>query len=63
MNKKTYEQPTLRVVELDDADIVNTSGGVVNNTSSNAGLSMGDDQSTYNGGSYAKGRGIWHDDE
>ena len=62
MNKKTYAQPTIKVVELDMADIVCESPGgyKVTNVSGNAGLSLGDDQDSYSGGANAKRRNdIW----
>ena len=65
MVKKTYAQPTLKVVELDMADIVCQSGGnyPVSTLNSNAGISLGEDQDSYDGGANAKRRnGIWGED-
>ena len=65
MNKKHYAQPTMKVVELDMADIVCESPGGyrVSTLNSNADLSLGDDQGSYNGGANAKRRNdIWDED-
>ena len=65
MNKKHYAQPTMNVVELDMADIVCNSQEdySVTSVSSNVGISLGEDQDSYNGGAYSKRRGgIWEED-
>ena len=65
MNKKHYAQPTISVVESVMADIICQSGGGyrVTNVSSNAGITLGEDQETYSGGANAKRRGgIWDED-
>ena len=65
MVKKTYAQPTLKVVELDMADIVCQSGGnyPVSTLNSNVDISLGEDQDSYDGGANAKRRnGIWGED-
>ena len=61
MNKKHYAQPTMKVVELDMADIVCESPDL--NLGGNAGFNY-EGGSTISSGSdqRSKGRGIWDED-
>ena len=61
MNKKHYAQPTLKVVELDMADIVCNSPDLT--FSNNAGLhNEGGGTTNSDNRNRANGRGIWGED-
>ena len=66
MNKKHYAQPTMKVVELDMADIVCESGGngsKIQVFESNAGIDiMGGSTTDPSNRNRANGRGIWGED-